>query len=98
MEALQYIEWRLFMHSVFNRTAICPGKGRRLGRLLTPNAGTSRGLTAVLLSLLMLTMGIAVCAGPLGQERPQQAAGTLDSSFGTGGIVTTSLTGGGLGQ
>jgi uncharacterized delta-60 repeat protein len=86
------------MHSVFNRTAICPGKGRRLGRLLTPNAGTSRGLTAVLLSLLMLTMGIAVCAGPLGQERPQQAAGTLDSSFGTGGIVTTSLTGGGLGQ
>ncbi|HEY6330162.1 MAG TPA: hypothetical protein VI756_12560 [Blastocatellia bacterium] len=31
-------------------------------------------------------------------ERPQQAAGSLDPSFGTGGIVTTSFTGGADGQ
>src|ERR1700733_12744014 len=46
---------------------------------------------AAAVTLFLLAMGLPNAATALGHERPQQAPGTLDTTFGTGGIVTNAL-------
>ncbi|HEY6330186.1 MAG TPA: delta-60 repeat domain-containing protein, partial [Blastocatellia bacterium] len=58
----------------------------------------TRPIVAVVLSALLLPIGIASSAAGHDREKPQQTAGTLDPSFGTAGIVTTSFNEPAVGQ